>query len=440
MFELLSLNLYEHLKDHNFRGLPLDAIRKIILQMLRSLEFLKRHHIIHCDLKPENVLLKNCDDSEVKIIDFGSSCFAQERVYTYIQSRFYRAPEVMLGIPYTAAIDMWSLGCIAVELWTGFPLFPGEFEGEQFNMIMEVCGAPPKELVEAGCRSHVFFDLRGLPILVPGAKGRIRFPGTKSLQSKLRTNDTKFVDFIRECLEWDPRKRMTPQAALGHPWVLNGHQVSAQKRKDRSLEQRQQEVINQIGTIYQKMFKERNSLVPRQDKDLTHCRAKPSAKNLVDKHRTNEASQLKQSASKVCLQDLSQKLNMRKDASHKKLNKRLLKFNGNVTCDQMTGISKLIEQPKKWVAETRKAVQVRDKMVNINVNPIILQIPTTVPSVKNRDAHKLGSRKLSNVVQQSFFIKLRRESLRKDVNITTVEQTPKRMQKRVSFKDPSVVS
>lgn len=83
---------------------------------------------MHCDLKPENVLLKKPNKSSIKIIDFGSSCFESERYYTYIQSRFYRAPEIMLGIPYTPAIDMWSLGCIVFECLIGVPIFAGENE------------------------------------------------------------------------------------------------------------------------------------------------------------------------------------------------------------------------------------------------------------------------------------------------------------------------
>ncbi len=60
-----------------------------------------------------------------QVIDFGSSCFEDERLYTYIQSRFYRSPEVLLGLPYGPAIDVWSMACILAELLTGFPLFPG---------------------------------------------------------------------------------------------------------------------------------------------------------------------------------------------------------------------------------------------------------------------------------------------------------------------------
>ena len=81
---------------------------------------------MHCDLKPENVMLRQPNRSIIKVIDFGSSCLTDERIYTYIQSRFYRAPEVILGLPYGTPIDMWSFGCILDELLTGYPLFPGE--------------------------------------------------------------------------------------------------------------------------------------------------------------------------------------------------------------------------------------------------------------------------------------------------------------------------
>lgn len=77
---------------------------------------------------------------QIKVIDFGSACHERQTVYTYIQSRFYRSPEVLLGIPYTAAIDMWSLGCIAVELFLGLPLFPGTSEYNQITRIVEMLG------------------------------------------------------------------------------------------------------------------------------------------------------------------------------------------------------------------------------------------------------------------------------------------------------------
>ena len=87
-------------------------------------------------------------------------------VYTYIQSRFYRAPEVILGLPYTTAIDMWSLGCIVAELYTGYPLFPGENEVEQLACIMEVFGVPPAHVLQPATRRKLFFGLSSLHFII----------------------------------------------------------------------------------------------------------------------------------------------------------------------------------------------------------------------------------------------------------------------------------
>lgn len=105
-FELLSINLYEFLKLNSLEGLSTSLVRRFAMQLLVSLKFTKSLNVIHCDLKPENILLISPTQSAVKVIDFGSSCLSTERIYTYIQSRFYRAPEIMLGIPYTYGIDM----------------------------------------------------------------------------------------------------------------------------------------------------------------------------------------------------------------------------------------------------------------------------------------------------------------------------------------------
>ncbi|CAJ1340202.1 unnamed protein product [Effrenium voratum] len=178
-FELLSINLYEFIKNNNFQGVSLGLIRRFAIQLLAALRFLRKQHIIHCDLKPENILLKNPTKSGIKVIDFGSSCFEDERVYTYIQSRFYRSPEVILGIPYDMAIDMWSFGCILAELYTGYPLFPGENEVEQLACIMEIFGVPPTKILDGASRIKMFFDAHGNPRLVPNSRGKIRKPGAK---------------------------------------------------------------------------------------------------------------------------------------------------------------------------------------------------------------------------------------------------------------------
>lgn len=83
------------------------------------------------------------------MIDFGSSCYQNKRTYTYIQSRFYRSPEVLLGLPYSQKIDMWSLGCVVVELHTGEPLFGGANQVDQICRIVDVLGMPPLEMIRA---------------------------------------------------------------------------------------------------------------------------------------------------------------------------------------------------------------------------------------------------------------------------------------------------
>ena len=118
VFELLSVNLYELIKQNQFRGLSTTLVRVFAQQLLNGLSLLNKARIIHCDLKPENILLKkythetdptktividadisSLESPIIKIIDFGSACDERQTVYTYIQSRFYRSPEVLLGLP-----------------------------------------------------------------------------------------------------------------------------------------------------------------------------------------------------------------------------------------------------------------------------------------------------------------------------------------------------
>jgi dual specificity tyrosine-phosphorylation-regulated kinase 2/3/4 len=217
--ELLGMNLYEFIKSNNFQGFSLKLIRRFTKQLLSSLSCLKGHRVIHCDLKPENVLLAHPLHSEIKVIDFGSSCFENEKVYTYIQSRFYRSPEVILGMTYGLPIDMWSLGCILAELYTGYPIFPGENEQEQLACIMEVFGPPEKHLIEKSTRKKLFFDSMGKPRLTVSSKGRRRRPSSKSLQQALKCDDEAFLDFLTRCLRWDPDRRLKAEEALDHEFV-----------------------------------------------------------------------------------------------------------------------------------------------------------------------------------------------------------------------------
>ncbi|KAF1825941.1 kinase-like protein, partial [Dissoconium aciculare CBS 342.82] len=215
----LSINLYELIRAHNFVGFSLPLIRRFGRQMLACLVLLQNKRIIHCDLKPENILLYEARKADIRVIDFGSSCKEEEKVYTYIQSRFYRSPEVILGSTYGLGIDMWSFGCILAELWTGYPIFPGENEQEQLACIMEIFGPPDRHLVERCTRKKLFFDSVGKPRVTVSSKGRRRRPSSKTLAQALKTEDEAFLDFVTRCLRWDPDRRMKPHEAVTHPFI-----------------------------------------------------------------------------------------------------------------------------------------------------------------------------------------------------------------------------
>ena len=235
-FELLSMNLYELIKKNKFQGFSLALVRKFGHSILQCLDTLHRNRIIHCDLKPENILLKQPGRSGIKVIDYGSSCYEHQRVYTYIQSRFYRAPEVILGAKYSMSIDMWSFGCILAELLTGYPLFPGEDESDQLACMMEVLGMPPERMLEGCKRSRTFFSSKGYPRYCTTSmnpNGSVTYGGGRSRRGKFRgppdskelsralkgCDDPLFLDFLQRCLEWDPASRMTPPQALRHGWL-----------------------------------------------------------------------------------------------------------------------------------------------------------------------------------------------------------------------------
>ncbi|XP_069085275.1 dual specificity tyrosine-phosphorylation-regulated kinase 2 [Pleurodeles waltl] len=235
-FELLSMNLYELIKKNKFQGFSLPLVRKFAHSILQCLDSLHKSRIIHCDLKPENILLKQQGRSGIKVIDFGSSCYDHQRIYTYIQSRFYRAPEVILGSRYGLPIDMWSFGCILVELLTGHPLFPGEDEADQLACMIELLGVPSQKLLDSSKRAKNFVSSKGYPryctvttlpdgsVVLNGGRsrrGKMRGPpGSRDWTTALKgCDDPLFLDFLKQCLEFDPLLRMSPSQALRHPWL-----------------------------------------------------------------------------------------------------------------------------------------------------------------------------------------------------------------------------
>ncbi|XP_043816000.1 dual specificity protein kinase YAK1 homolog isoform X2 [Manihot esculenta] len=263
-FELLDTNLYELIKINQFRGLSLSIVQLFSKQILRGLALLKDAGIIHCDLKPENILLcTSVKPAEIKIIDFGSACMEDRTVYSYIQSRYYRSPEVLLGYQYTTAIDMWSFGCIVAELFLGLPLFPGASEFDLLRRMIEILGGqPPDYLLKEAKNTSKFFKCIGSVHNVDNGEASFgsrsayqalsveeyearelkkpsigkeyfhhmnleaivtNYPYRKNLPQEDIMKESQIrlalIDFLRGLVEFDPAKRWSPFQASKHPFV-----------------------------------------------------------------------------------------------------------------------------------------------------------------------------------------------------------------------------
>jgi serine/threonine protein kinase len=139
-------------------GLNITAVGVYAAQLLVALRHLKRCRVLHADIKPDNILV-NARRSKVKICDFGSAMFAGENERTpYLVSRFYRAPEVILGLAYDFPMDMWSIGCVLYELFTGRILFPGRTNNDMLRVMMEVKGPFPRKMLKKGIFVEKHFE------------------------------------------------------------------------------------------------------------------------------------------------------------------------------------------------------------------------------------------------------------------------------------------
>uniref|UniRef100_A0A8C2CXK3 non-specific serine/threonine protein kinase n=1 Tax=Cyprinus carpio TaxID=7962 RepID=A0A8C2CXK3_CYPCA len=255
VFEMLEQNLYDFLKHSKFSPLLLKCIRPVLQQVATALMKLKSLGLIHADLKPENIMLVDPSRQpyRVKVIDFGSASHVSKAVCsTYLQSRYYRAPEIILGLPFCEAIDMWSLGCVIAELFLGWPLYPGASEYDQIRYISQTQGLPAEYLLSAGTKTSRFFH-RGPDSSYP--LWRLKTPseheaefGIKSKEARkyifnclddmMQVNMTnlegtdilaekadrrEFIDLLKKMLTLDADKRITPTKTLNHPFVTMAH-------------------------------------------------------------------------------------------------------------------------------------------------------------------------------------------------------------------------
>lgn len=159
VFEPLSMNLREVLKKYGKNvGLHIKAVRSYTQQLFLALKLLKKTGILHADIKPDNILV-NESNLILKLCDFGSASHISDNEITpYLVSRFYRAPEIILGMTYDYGIDMWSAGCTIYELYTGKILFSGKSNNQMLKFFMDLKGKIPNKIIRKGQFKEQHFD------------------------------------------------------------------------------------------------------------------------------------------------------------------------------------------------------------------------------------------------------------------------------------------
>ncbi|CAN6339207.1 unnamed protein product [Urochloa humidicola] len=234
VFESLNMNLREVLKKFGRNiGLKLTAVRAYSKQLFIALKHLKNCKVLHCDIKPDNMLVNEAKNV-LKLCDFGNAMLAgMNEVTPYLVSRFYRAPEIILGLPYDHPLDMWSVGCCLYELYTGKVLFPGPSNNAMLRLHMELKGPFPKKMLRKGAFTMQHFDqdlnfhaTEDDPVTKTAVRRlilNIKPKDIGSLISNFPGEDQKMLSSFKDLLDkifiLDPEKRITVSQALSHPFI-----------------------------------------------------------------------------------------------------------------------------------------------------------------------------------------------------------------------------
>ena len=224
VLQFVPNNLFSILREYKKANTNFPEILAMIysFQLFRCLHYLKVKQLMHRDIKPQNILV-DTKRHHLYMCDFGSAKYlsGKEPNTTYICSRFYRAPELLLGNDkYDTAVDLWSVGCVIAEMFMGEPFFLGKNTEEQVTKIAEVIGAPDEFDVKAlvGSKKQSFDAIKPITI-------------KKKLAGK--ASDLA-IDLITKVLVYDPEKRIRPIDAMMHPFfdkvrqdklVINGYEI-----------------------------------------------------------------------------------------------------------------------------------------------------------------------------------------------------------------------
>lgn len=238
VFENLGLSLYDFLKQHKYQPFPMACIQDFAVQLLQTLEFLHSFRLIHTDLKIENILLMNDrevtynghdrshsqrvpESTHIKVIDFGGACYDDAKKSAVINTRQYRAPEVMLGTGWSMPSDCWSLGCILAELYQGELLFPTHNNNEHLALMERTIGPFPYSIlgqarnVSELARECFGSDGRHRMERVLTAESAAFVEKSPSLESIVcKREDEWFLNLLRRLLVIDPEARATAHECL----------------------------------------------------------------------------------------------------------------------------------------------------------------------------------------------------------------------------------
>jgi len=237
VFESLQMNLREVLRKYGVgRGISMQGVRLYARQLLFALHLMAKCNLVHADLKPDNILI-NAEKTRVKVCDFGSASFAEADcdITPYLVSRFYRAPEIILGLPYDRAIDMWSLGCCLYELYTGKVAFPGRTNNEMLRFFQEMRGAVPSRMVRrAQFRSLHFTDdckfrqaeynnvnrteITKIVTFTNKPKVELKDLILRAAETDEQKTAVLLADLLDKMFTLEPVKRVTVSEALQHPF------------------------------------------------------------------------------------------------------------------------------------------------------------------------------------------------------------------------------
>ncbi|KAF6203293.1 hypothetical protein GE061_003711 [Apolygus lucorum] len=209
VFEYVHTDLSQYMERHP-GGLVYPNVLLLLFQLLRGLAYCHHRRVLHRDVKPQNLLISEI--GELKLADFGLARAKSVPSHTYsheVVTLWYRPPDVLLGsTTYSTSLDMWGVGCIFLEMITGFPTFPGVREvDDQLDKIFKILGTPTEETWE-GVSS------------LPGYSNHLPYKGKKKLGLAFpRLYDIVEGENIATAfLQLDPDKRIGAEDALRHKY------------------------------------------------------------------------------------------------------------------------------------------------------------------------------------------------------------------------------